>query len=176
MPYEIADEVQEEFLLDTYFTVSEKSLPIRIAVSKQAIYLPRTKAFAVKDPTYFERVPLENVTEVRVHRLKPYFLWALAAIMVAVGGYTTVVMMAPILAGAGGKVTGIPPAVALCGAVIPFLARRRFSLDVKSSGKPFRWKPTLVVDKKSRLAVEAFIGSVADACRKAGIPVVDERG
>lgn len=175
MPYEIADESGEEMLLNTSFTASQKSEPFRIALSNLAIYLPRKKAFAMKDPTYFERVPFSNVIEVRIHRIKPYFMWSLAAAMILVGAVTTVWMMMPVLRGEGGKVSGYPPAIVVVGLVIPFIAGRRFSLDVKTTGKPFRWKPELLVDKKSRTKVDNYLSEIGNACQKAGLNVVDER-
>lgn len=175
MTYEIADESGEDILLNTSFSASQKSEPFRLALSNLAIYLPRKKAFAMKDPTYFERVPFSNLIEVRIHRIKPYFLWTLAAAMILVGAITTIWMMMPILRGEGGKVSGYPPAIVVIGLVIPFIAGRRFSLDVKTTGKPFRWKPELLVDRKSRLNVEHCLTEIGDACRKAGLNVVDER-
>jgi len=56
---------------------------------------PRGLPFAKKtfvltnDPFYFKRVPLPDVREIRIRRLRPLFLYVLAVAMVVIGAYTT---------------------------------------------------------------------------------------
>lgn len=147
----------------------------QIAISDRAVFLPRTKAFAVKDPSYCERVPLNQITQAKVKKLSPYLLWVLAVIMVLVGVSTTIIMLVPILAGSGGRVSGIPPAVAVVGLVIPFLARRRFGLSISMANDSFLWKPPLSVDRASRDKTSDLLSHAADALRQAGVTVINER-
>jgi hypothetical protein len=175
MPYSVELE-RDEQLIGTYtLTIGRKAEPFAFAVSTQALFLPTKKFFAAKDPTYFERVPVGSVREVRIRRLRPHAMLVLAAIMVAAGMATTFLMVRPLLNGEAGKVSGYPPAIVVVGLVIPFAIRGRYGLVVTYGDKRFRWKPTIAVDKKSRTATKNFITEIADACRVAKCNVTDER-
>ena len=57
MPYSVELE-QGEQLIGTYtLTIGKKAEPFAFAVSTQALFLPRKKFFAVKDPTYCQHCP-----------------------------------------------------------------------------------------------------------------------
>jgi hypothetical protein len=84
-------------------------------------------------------------------------------------------MMLPIFKGEGGELSGYPPAVAVIGLVIQFIARRRYGLSISMVNEVFRWKPPLLVDKASRSEVERFLSLAADAFRQAGVSLRDER-
>jgi len=175
MPFDITLEKGERLIANLSFMASRNSAPFHIAVSNRAIFLPRKKLFAVKDPTYCERVSLNRVVEGRVKKLDPYVLWSLALLMVAGGTATTGLMLLPILRGEGGQFSGYPPAVALVGLVIPFIATRRFGLSISMTDETFLWKPPLLVDRASRGTLQHFLAQVADAFRRAGVEVKDER-
>jgi hypothetical protein len=175
MPYHIVLEAGEELIGSFSLTLSKRAEPFVFAVTNQALFLPRKKFFAVKDPTYFERVPVRTVREVRVQRLRPYAMLVLAAIMIVVGGTTTFLMVRPLLKGKGGQVSGYPPALVVVGAVIPFAIRGRYGFVVHYGEKEFRWKPTISVDRKSRVATADLLTEIARACGEAGCRVQDER-
>lgn len=141
MPYTIELQHDEELLLDVNVVTSKKSKPFAFAVSNQALFLPREKVFAVSDPTYFERVPLSEVRTITRTRLRPYFWWVLAGLMLVVGTVTTYFMVQPLLAGKGGEVSGLPPALVVVGLVIPFVVRERFGIKVEMVEGTFSWKP-----------------------------------
>ena len=175
MPYSVELD-RDEQLIGTYtLTIGKRAEPFAFAVSTQALFLPRKKFFAVKDPTYFERVPLNTVREVRIQRLRPHAMLVLAAIMVAAGVVTTFLMVGPLGKGEGGKIRGYPPAIVVVGLVIPFVIRGRYGLVVTYGEKRFRWKPTISVDKKSRAETTDFLMHIAEACRTARCNVIDER-
>jgi len=175
MPFDISLEEDEQLIANLSFKASRNSAPFHIAVSNRAIFLPRKKFFAVKDPTYCERVPLSRVVEAKIKKLDPFILWSLALLMVVGGTATTGLMLLPILRGEGGQFSGYPPAVALVGLVIPFIASRRFGLSISMTDEAFLWKPPLLVDSASRRAVQLFLAQVAAAFRQAGVDVKDER-
>jgi len=175
MPYSVELEQDEQLIGSYTLTIGKRAESFVFAVSSQALFLPRKKFFAVKDPTYFERVPLNTVREVRIQRLRPHAMLVLAAIMVAAGVVTTFLMVRPLLKGEGGTVSGYPPAAAFVGLVIPFVIRGRYGLAVSYGDKGFRWKPTIAVDKKSRAETADFLTQIADACRSAGCNLQDER-
>ena len=156
-------------------TIGKKAEPFAFAVTTHALFLPRKKFFAVKDPTYFERVPLRTVRQVTIQRLRPHAMLALAAVMVVVGAVTAFYMMRPQFKLEGGQVSGYPPGIFVVGLVIPFVIRGRHGLVVSYGEKNFRWKPTIAVDKKSRAQTADLLTRIADSCRTAGCNVVDER-
>src|SRR5436190_20211579 len=128
MPYSVELERDEQLIGSYSLTLGKKAEPFVFAVTTQALFLPRKKFFAVKDPTYFERAPLHSVREVRIQRLRPYAMLVLAAIMVVVGAVTTFYMMRPQFKLEGGQVSGYPPAIVVVGLVIPFVIRGRYGL------------------------------------------------
>lgn len=174
MAYEYSLEEGEEVLGNFSFSTSRNSPPFCLVVSTRALFLPRTKRFAVSDPTYFEKVPLSRVTQVRITRLSPILMWILAVLMVTSGAALTAIMLWPFLRGGHGTVSGYPPAIFVCGLVIPFIVRRRYALDINLINELFRWKPPMLVDQASRDAVKRFLDTVTDACREAGINVIEE--
>jgi len=95
--------------------------------------------------------------------------------MVIAGAVTTGLMILPVLRGEGGQLSGYPPAVAIVGLVIPFIAKRRYGLSISIVDEVFLWKPRLNVDRASRNALESFLSQTADALRQAGVNVRDER-
>lgn len=175
MPYTVELERDEELIGNYSLKIGKKAEPFAFAVTTQALFLPRKRLFAVKDPTYFERLPIRNVREVRIQRIRPYAMLILAALMIFVGAITTFYMMRPQFKLEGGRVSGYPPAIVVVGLVIPFVIRGRYGLAIYYDEKLFRWKPTIAVDSKSREETVNFLTEIAEACRVARCNVVDER-
>ena len=88
MSFDVKLEESEQLIALLSFMASKQSEAFHVAITDRALFLPRKKLFAVKDPTYCERVPLNRVIEANVKKLSPYFLWTLALIMVLVGTVT----------------------------------------------------------------------------------------
>ena len=173
MPFTVELETGERLLLETGFTASKNSEPFAFAVTDRGVFVPRKKLFAVKDPYYFERVPLSHIREVRIEPVRPYIAWTVAALMIAAGLVTTYLMMVPILRGEGGKVSGYPPAIVVVGLVIPYVIRGRRALVVRTTKGHFRWKAPLVVDGKSRTRIASVQEEILVACKKAGMHVFE---
>jgi hypothetical protein len=74
MAYDLELGESEQVIANLTFCPSASSEPLSIAVSNQAIYLPRNKVIAKVDPTFFERVPSHEVMEVRIRKLRPVWL------------------------------------------------------------------------------------------------------
>jgi len=174
MPFTVDLQPGETCITNLSF-VADKKQPFFIAIDDRALYLMRSKVFATRDPIYTQRVPLENVREVRIFRIHPLVMWTVAAVMIIVGGVTTWAMLQPLLHGEKAQVSGYPPAIAIVGAVIPFVTKRRYALKVTMVDGTYKWKPPIVVDKASRNATAAFLGEIANACRTARLNVVDEQ-
>jgi hypothetical protein len=174
MAFECVLEEGEDIIANLSYIQDSKHC-CRIVFTSRALFVPRQKAFAVRDPSYAERIPFNRVVEVRIQKLKPYYLLALAALMIVVGSVTTVLMLMPALRGESYTLSGYPPAIAVVGVVIPFIARRRYGLSIAVVGKGFFWKPPLNIDSASRQAADVFLSDIAAACAKAGLPTRDER-
>ena len=149
-------------------TEAKESRPF--VVSSHAFYVLKQKAVAVSQPFYYERIPLSEVTEVVRKRLRPYFLWALALVLVAVGGACVVLQFR----GATTEANWVPGAVLLAGLALPFAARRRAALLVRSAGGRDTWKPGLLQLLTERDEVRRQQDEILAACRQVGLQVVDE--
>jgi hypothetical protein len=174
MAYKLELESNENLTLQISFKVSEKAQAFNFAVSDQAVYWPATKAFAMKDATYFKRIRNNEVSEVHVRRLPPYGLWITAALMVLGGVVFTYFMVAPLINHDPGDhtVSGWPIAILVGGILLPFAARGRLGLEVKTHDKTFRWKPPLVVGKAPKQKIQATFDEIIAACEKSGLRVV----
>ncbi len=174
MAYKPDLEPNENLALQIAFKVSEKAAAFNFAISDQALYWPAIKAFVVKgDPTYFKRIRNNEISEVRVHRLPPYGLWIIAALMVVVGLVTAIFMLMPLLNQEPGEhqVSGWPFAILVGGVLMPFAARGRLGLEVRTHDKKFRWKPPLVVGKAAKQKIQATFDQIIAACEKSGLRV-----
>src|SRR4051794_14295258 len=143
MAYTVDLQPGEQLLLELNFVLSKKVPPFHLAVTNRALYLPAKKLIAVSDPYYYRRAPNHEVSEVSIHRMRPYGLWCLAAVMIIAGLITTILMMSQF---AGGRVpgkyrvSGTPVAVCVGGLLIPFAARGRRGLLIRWASGSFRWK------------------------------------
>jgi hypothetical protein len=173
MAYKPELEPNENLALQIAFKVSEKSAVFNFAVSDQALYWPATKAFAINDATYFKRLRHNEISEVCVRRLPPYGLWIVAVLMVLAGLATAYFTFAPLFNHEPGehRVSGWPIAIFVGGILLPFAARGRLGLEVRTHDKKFRWKPPLVVDKVSKQKIQATFDQIITACEKSGLRV-----
>jgi hypothetical protein len=173
MAYKPELEPDENLALQIAFKVSEKSPVFNFAVSNRALYWPATKTFAVNDATYFKRIRNGEITEVRMRRLPPYGLWAVAILMVQFGSVVTYFMLAPSLNHDPGlhHESGWPFGIIAGGILMPFAARGRLGLEVRTHDKTFRWKPPLVIGKAAKQKIESAIEEMITACEKSGLRV-----
>jgi len=173
MAFAIKTAAGEKVLLDIDYLASQKSEPFAFAITDRAVFIPAKKTLALtNDPYFFNRVPVTDVREVRIGRLRPIFLYIAAVVMVVAGLYTTIGMFTNAY---GGDIYGWPIAITVGGLVLPFVARGRFGLTVTHTKGTYRWKPPLVVDRASKDRVSSILSSIVAASRQAGIRVHDER-
>jgi len=177
MAYEPQLEPDEKLISQFTVILSKKAKPFHFAVSDQALYWPEQKLIALTDPFYFRRIPHNRVQEVSLRRLSPYLLWLLAGIMILAGLGTSFAMMEPVLTKEPGshRVSGWPFAVFVGGILLPFAAKGRFGLRIKTSDKDFSWKPPLVVDRLSKDKIAAALSGILESCQHAGLRVMDTR-
>jgi hypothetical protein len=74
----------------------------------------------------------------------------------------------------GTRVSGVPFAMIVAGLLIPFLAKGRKVLVVESEKGIHKWKPRLVVDKKSRNQIRDLQEEILNVCEKVRIRVMKE--
>jgi hypothetical protein len=173
MAYKPELKPNEHLALQIAFKVSEKSAVFNFAVSDQALYWPAKKMFAMNDATYFKRLRNNEISEVCIRRLPPYGLWVVAVLMVLVGLTTTYFMFTPLINHEPGThtVSGWPIAIFAGGILLPFAARDRLGLEVRTHDKKFRWKPPLVVGKAARQKIQATFDEIIATCEKSGLRV-----
>lgn len=168
MPFIVDPQPGEEVYLLKEFQGSHGHV-FAIAVSNQAVYLPAQKFALKRDPWYFKRVPLSEVKAVRLVKQRSVFVLFLSVVMIVFGGVTGFLLMGYALRGEAVTVSGWPLAFFIGGIIIPFIARGRRTLVVMMSNGKYRWKPQLVVDKKTRETYVKLQDEIVQACRKAGI-------
>ena len=173
MAYKPELEPNETLALQIAFKVSEKAAVFNFAVSDQALYWTAKKAFAVNDATYFKRLRNNEISEICIRRLPPYGLWIVAILMVLVGLATIYFMCVPLINHEPGihTVSGWPIAIFVGGILLPFAARGRLGLEVRTHDKKFRWKPPLVVDKAAKHKIQTTFDQIIAACEKSGLRV-----
>jgi hypothetical protein len=173
MAYELELEPSEKVALQIAFQVSEKADAFNFAVSDQALYWPAKRLFAINDATYFKRFKNHQVIEVCVRRLPPYGLWVVAILMTLAGLASACFMYAPLIGAEPGThpVSGWPVAILVGGILLPFAARGRLGLEVRTLGERLRWKPPLVVDRASKQKIQATFDQIIAACEKSGLRV-----
>ena len=169
-------EVGETLVLKLAFQVSIKDKPFNFAISNRAIYWPSTKAFAIDDATYFKRIQNNEIIEVSAKRLTPYGLWLLAPLIVLIGAVTGYYIFAPVINHERDKSVlsvfyhyVLPVIVA--GILMPFAARGRLGLEIKTQDNVYLWKSPLVIGSAPRKKIQTMLDEVLDACGKSGIRV-----
>jgi len=177
MPLDPELEPGERLLLLRTYQASSDSRPFTIAVSDRALFLLTLKRFALSDPYYLRRVPKQDTRRVAIERARPYGLWLLAAALLVVGAFTTVVMIQYTLTPGSELETweGYPFAALVVGAVIPFVARTRLRLVVSTPGGVFEWTSPVVIGRAARQRVDDLFDAVAQALLAAEVRFVDAR-
>ena len=168
MPFIVEAQPGEELYIQKEFRGSHSHV-FAMAVSNQAIYIPAQKMTLKKDSWYFKRIPLTEVEEVSVSRHKPIYIYLVSMILIVSGVLMIYLMMAPVLRGEEGRVSGWPLAILVGGLAIPLVARGRQILSVKMRKGHFRWKPQLAIDRETRETCSTIQTEILSACRKAGI-------
>jgi hypothetical protein len=168
-----------------------KAKPFLFAVSDRALYWPQQKLFTWNDPTYFRRIPHNQVQAVSLKKLAPYVFWLFSLIMILAGLVILMLLLAPFFELVTGIHLGLLEHVRtihdlrhllLILAVAPIfggiylssIANRRFGLRIQTSDKSFTWKPPLLFDKPARIHVATALKDMLDSCQQAGLRILDE--
>jgi hypothetical protein len=149
--------------------------PFAITITKAFVFVLRKKVFSIGSPYYIQRVPNQSMRVIHVRRLGAKWLYVTAALLIAVGVYTTYAMVLDIVNRASGIRSGWPIAVLVAGITIPFAARDRYAVSVEWLDGDHTWKPPLVISIRARITTAHNIQSIVDGARAAGILVRDDR-
>ncbi len=174
MPFIIEPEPGEQVYLQKEFRGSHEHV-FAMAVSNQAVYVSAQKFALKRDPWYFKRVPLSDVREVQLVKQRPIYIIMISATMIVFGTVLSFLMMWRAfhpMPDVPYAVSGWPFAIAIGGAIIPFIARGRRILIVRMRKGTFKWKPQLAVDKKTRELYSNLQDEIVLACKKVGIHIV----
>jgi hypothetical protein len=174
MATEISLEPGEHLIFQDGFQSDGYSQPFAFAVTDRAVFVTKEKHFS-KESWYFERIPLSRIQQVFLRRERSFWIWTFSALLFVSGLILAVIMMSNALNNEPGtRVGGAPFAMIVCGLIMPFLAKGRKILTVELIGGIYKWKPKLVVDKKSRKRIQNLQEDILTACRSAGIQVLQE--
>jgi hypothetical protein len=152
-----------------------KAEPFAITITTQAFLILSKKLFAVRNPYFYERVPLSELRAIRVKRLRAVWWYVLAGLLVVVGAYTTWGMFNEDYRNIGGQLSKWPIIVLVAGLLLPFAARGRYGLIVAERNKSFTWKPAFVIGTGARQKQDDIISTIVTAARSLGVIVQDER-
>lgn len=175
MPFTIDPQVGEEVYLQREFRGSHDHV-FAMAVSNQAVYVSAQKLALKRDPWYFKRIPLNEVEEVRLVKQRPVYVLSVGLLMISFGGILSFLMMWRAfnpMPGVPYHVSGWPFAILVGGIIIPFIARGRKTLIVRTRKGRFKWKPQLAVDRQTRERCSRIQDELVNACGKVGISTVE---
>ena len=176
MAVEIPLEPNEELIFSDSFQADNRTLPFAFAVTDRAIFVSKEKHFA-KESWYFERIPINQVKQVFLRRERSLPLLLLSGLLFISGSIFAFVMMSNALSQEPGtRVSGVPFAMIVCGLIMPFLAKGRKVLIIESVNGIYKWKPRLVVDKKSKNRIKTLQADILNVCENIGIQVLKENG
>jgi hypothetical protein len=172
MPIDIQPPSTERVWVNVKYQASTRSVPFALGVTDQAVYTPAKKLWARDDPWFVQRTPITQVRHVAVKRTRTLVVLLVAALMIAIGSFLTWVMLEPVFAGQGGRISGWPFALIVGGVILPFVARGRRSLEIVFTKGKYKWTPPVVVDKASRDHIHKLLEHIVGGFRAAGLNVV----
>jgi hypothetical protein len=172
MAIEIPLEPNEELVFSDSFQADSKTLPFAFAASDRNLFISKQKHFA-KESWYFEKIPIEQIKQVFLRRERSLPLVLFSALLFISGLILAFIMMSNALnQELGTRVSGVPFAMIVCGLVMPFLAKGRKVLIIESANGIHKWKPRLVVDKKSRNRIKTFQTEILNVCEHLGLRIL----
>ncbi|HKO58533.1 MAG TPA: hypothetical protein VJ276_21890 [Thermoanaerobaculia bacterium] len=147
--------------------------PFALAVTSRALLIARQQVFGSSRGWAVERLPLAEVREVRIEPLRPWPWWALALLLIYMGGAGTYRMLMQDLR-EGLQIDPFALSELVLGFVLPFVARDRHALVIERADFTMRWKPPFVFREGAKRR-DAFLSAVAAGVRRAGVHVDDQR-
>jgi hypothetical protein len=172
-------ETGEKLIRQFRVKLSKKAKPFLFAVSDRALYWPQQKLFTWNDPTYFRRIPHNQVQTVSLKKLAPYGIWFVSLLMIVAGLFILAagihLHLAEIRAYNLTKRKLVDSGIALIlgGLYFALEPKGRFGLRIQTSDKSFTWKPPLLFDKPSRIHIAIALKDILETCQRTGLRVLD---
>lgn len=165
----------EAVLLDIAHQMAN-STPFRVVITGSAFYFLSQKTFAVSDPWYFEKVTLSQISCVMRRKIRAIYSWIISSFLIIGGaiGLYSMYYAAFVKPHKEVLVSGYPFALLLGGIIIPFLAKKRYGIFIKCDNRSYSWKPTFVIDNKSRQEIAEKQRLIIETSRELGVNVIDE--
>ncbi len=171
MAYDFDPQPGEEIVENAWYQAASHGEPFACVVTTAAVHVSRSTFIKGR---HLHRIPLEDVAEVRVERVRPYFAWFFGLALFIAGATTSVLMFVEPVVEEGTNLVKFwvaPFGLTAVGLVLPFAARGRYALRIQTHNKSHRWKPPFVLGSKARSDVRKTIMSVVNAARHVGIAV-----
>lgn len=171
MAYDFVPEPGEESLASVSYQAANHSEPFICVVTNGAVHVSRS---TLLNGRHLHRIPLQQLTGVRIRRVRPTIAWLVGLVLFAVGVVTTFLMFAdPVMVEGTNlmKVWGAPMGLVVVGLVMPVAARGRFALYLEAGPESRRWKPSIVLGQKARTEVRETMLCIVNAARELGVAV-----
>lgn len=172
MPFHVDLQPGETLFIQQGYQDS-RGYPFAMAVTNQAVYLPKHTLSLSTDGWSFQRTPLAEVVQVELVKQSPIGVYIMSTLMILLGVGTTYMMLAPLLSGQDATVSGWPIAILVGGLVVPFIAGGRKTLIVTMKKGKYKWRPPMAVDKATRTLYAAIFDDIKAGCAGAGIQTID---
>jgi hypothetical protein len=168
---------EEEKVLGTFRFQRQghfSSTPFSVSITNQALVISRQKGFAVSDPVWFERTPLNEIRRIRVRKLRATSWLLLAVPLALLAGYASLMQLLDYYRH-GTQMSHWPPIVLIVACFLPFAARRRYALVIDRSTSTFIWKTPFLFDSTSVRRMEVDLAELLRLAQSVKIAVIDER-
>lgn len=175
MPLTFSLPSNEEVLFERMYHPNRKIEPFGVVLTREALYILQKKWFARSDPWHYVRLPLCDIQVITVSKSKRLWLWIISVFLIAIGGYTSFLMIDNLRKGMKTPVNHHVFLVFLIGLAIPLAMRGRYSLRIDCPDRHYSWSPPLFA-VFNRTEGNNLISDLTDSCKKNGIFVLDKRG
>lgn len=174
MAFELKLAEGEALLFQRSYQANESAATYVFAVSSGALHLPMTQSLTAVDPWYLKRVPVAEVCDVRLQRIRSRWMLLLSLVMGVAGAILTALDFFLWVSGED-EFDGTALGVLAGGLILPYIADQRLRLIVRHDRGVFVWTAPLLVDKASRAEVASLLEGFVDACQRLQVTCLDER-
>jgi len=144
--------------------------PMSLGVSDRAVFIAREQHLRT-ETHYMCRIPIADVTEVRIQKIRGSTIWIVSGLSFLVGVWALYTFFSvPIVVSppqSSSRLVGFGLMFIVLGFSMPFANRGRRTLTIETKGKSYHWKPAIFDEKpKVNTLQEEFLW----ACRYVEVP------
>jgi hypothetical protein len=163
----------ETVLCHGIFQRTANADPFAICITDHAVYIPRKKLFAMRDPYFFERWPRDEVIGWTIAPAAPWPARVLGATLTVVGAATAWIMFGQIHDLGAGKLYVLPFFLVGVGLTIAFAARARQRLAIRAAAGRFVWTWPMSVNRAQQRELATLFAQIRAAFERSGFPDSD---